>query len=432
MTIKEMQAERLSIIEKMRALTNKANAEKRDLTTDEDRQWNAMDADQEKASAKIQREQKQEKLDGEMNATVEPGHSPINAGGDGDRAATEEENKHVNKTFNHFVRFGMEGLNADDQKLMRSRFVTDKATGQQHIKAALTVTTSGGGFLIPQGFSDQLDDAIKLFGGMLQASYVFDTATGAAFPWPTDNDTSNVGELLGINTTAAQQDVTFGQVTFNAFKYSSKIVLVPIELLQDSYFDLNKFLALKLGQRIGRIANQHFTTGTGSGQPTGAVTGATAGKVGITGETLTVIYDDLVDLVHAVDPGYRMNPTARFMLADSSLKVIKKLKDGQQRPLWLPYTGSVLDPDKVSPDTIIGYPYTINQDMAAMAANSKSILFGDFDKYKIRRVMDMTLLRLTERYADVGQVGFLVFARYDGQLVDAGTHPIQYFQNSAT
>jgi HK97 family phage major capsid protein len=267
---------------------------------------------------------------------------------------------------------------------------------------------------------------------MLQAANVFDTATGAPFPWPTDNDTSNVGELLGINTGAALQDVVFGQVMFNSYKYSSKIVLVPIELLQDSYFDLNTFLAMKLGQRIGRIANQHFTTGTGTNQPGGVVTGATSGKVGTTGQTLTVIYDDLVDLVHAVDPGYRMNPTARFMLADSSLKVIKKLKDTTGRPLWMPYEGAVLDPGKKNPDTIMGYQYTINQDMATMAANAKSILFGDFDKYKIRRVMDMTILRLTERYADVGQVGFLVFARYDGQLVDAGTHPIQYYQNSAT
>lgn len=432
MTIKELQAQRLAIIEKMRALTDKANNEKRELTAEEDSQWNTMDADQEKLLAKITRQKKQESLETEMSATVEPGHSNINASADGDRVATEEENKHINKVFNRFMRFGLESLEKDDQILMKSRFVTDKATGAQHIRAAQTVTTSGGGFLIPQGFSNQLDDAIKAFGGMLQASYVFDTATGAPFPWPTDNDTSNVGELLGINTTAANQDVTFGQVTFGAFKYSSKIVLVPLELLQDSYFDLNTFLALKLGQRIGRIANQHFTTGSGTGQPTGAVTGATAGKVGTTGETLTVIYDDLVDLIHAIDPGYRMNPTTRFMLSDSSLKIIKKLKDGNQRPLWLPYTGAVLDPDKVSPDTILGYPYTINQDMPAMAANAKSILFGDFDKYKIRRVMEMTLLRLTERYADVGQVGFLVFARYDGQLVDAGTHPIQYFQNSAT
>lgn len=427
-TIRDKQTERLSIVEKMRALTDKAHNEKRNLTAEENAQWDVMDAEQEKIKAEILKLQKQAQLDAEMNSSANPRLTNVNAENE-DTESAEEQKRYLN-VFQKYVRYGIENLAGEEQKLLRSKFVTDKEGTK--IRAAQTVTTTGGGYLIPQGFSNQIDDAIKAFGGMMQASYVFDTETGATLPWPTDNDTSNVGELLGINTGAASQDVTFGQVNFGAYKYSSKQVLVPIELLQDSYFNLNQFLASKLGQRIGRIINQHFTTGTGSGQPNGAVTGATSGKVGATGETLTVIYDDLVDLVHAVDPGYRLNPTARFMLADSSLKVIKKLKDGQNRPLWIAGAGTILDPGKKDPDTIIGYPYTINQDMPAMAANAKSILFGDFDKYKIRRVMEMTLLRLTERYAEVGQVGFLMFARFDGQLIDAGTHPIQYFQNSAT
>jgi HK97 family phage major capsid protein len=427
MNLKDMQAKRLKLVNDMRALQQTAETAGRRMTAEENASWDAMDKDQETLGADIARLLKQAQTEKELSGTAAPALSQINASAG---KVSKEEETRVASVFSKYMRFGLEELDKDEQQLMRARFVTDKEGSR--IRAAQTVTTTGGGFLIPQGFSDQLDDAVKAFGGMFQAAYVFDTATGATFPWPTDNDTGNVGELLGINTTAALQDVTFGQVNFGAFKYSSKIVLVPIELLQDSYFDLNKFLALKLGQRIGRIANQHFTTGTGTGQPTGVVTGSTAGKVGLTGQTLTVIYDDLVDIVHAVDPGYRMNPTARFMLADSSLKVIKKIKDTTGRPLWMPYEGAVLDPDKKNPDTIMGYQYTINQDMAAMAANAKSIVFGDFDKYKIRRVMEMTLLRLTERYADVGQVGFLVFARYDGQLVDAGTHPIQYYQNSAT
>jgi HK97 family phage major capsid protein len=83
-------------------------------------------------------------------------------------------------------------------------------------------------------------------------------------------------------------------------------------------------------------------------------------------------------------------------------------------------------------DTLLGYPLVINQDVASMAANAKSILFGDFSKYKVRRVLDIMVLRLVERYADFGQVGFLCFSRYDGNLIDAGTHPIQFYQNSAT
>jgi HK97 family phage major capsid protein len=267
---------------------------------------------------------------------------------------------------------------------------------------------------------------------MLRAAEIVNTESGNPLPWPTVNDTSNVGELLGINTQAANQDFTFGIVTLGAFKYSSKVVLVPIELLQDSYFDLNSFLAANLGQRIGRIVNLHLTTGTGTGQPNGVVTAATSGKVGTTGQTLTVIYDDLIDLQHAVDPAYRLSPKAAYMMNDGSLKVVKKIKDTTGRPLWLPYEGAVLVPGGANMDTLLGYPLVINQDVASMAANAKSILFGDFSKYKVRRVLDIMVLRLVERYADFGQVGFLCFSRYDGNLIDAGTHPIQFYQNSAT
>ena len=146
--------------------------------------------------------------------------------------------------------------------------------------------------------------------------------------------------------------------------------------------------------------------------------------VGQVGQTTSVIYEDLVDLEHSVDPAYRAE--AEFMFHDDTLKVLKKLKDADGRPLWLP--GVAVR----EPDTILGYNYVINQDMPIMAANAKSILFGDFSKYMIRDVMDLMLLRLVERYADFAQVGFIAFSRHDGDLLDAGTNPIKHYANSAT
>jgi HK97 family phage major capsid protein len=210
----------------------------------------------------------------------------------------------------------------------------------------------------------------------------------------------------------------------NAHTYTSKLVLVANQLLQDSAFNLESFLAQKLGTRIARITNLHFTTGDGASKPTGVITAATMGQTGTTGETTSIIFDDLIELEHSVDPAYRSN--ARFMMNDQTLKIIKKLKDSQNRPLWLP--GYAMK----EPDTINGYGYEINQQMAIPAANAKSIAFGDFKNYFIRRVAGVQVLRLVERYADFNQTGFLAFQRYDGQLVDAGTHPIKYFQHSAS
>jgi HK97 family phage major capsid protein len=297
------------------------------------------------------------------------------------------------------------------------------------IRAALGVgTDTGGGATVPQGFYDQLIDAQLAYGGMVEASFVFDTASGNALPIPTDNDTTNAGAILGENTQVGTQDVTFGAVTMNAYTYSSKLVLVSNQLLQDSAFNLDAFLSGKLGTRLARITNTHFTTGNGASKPGGVVTGATlgytAGGSTSSGSTATFTNDDLIELEHSVDPAYRKN--ARFMMADTSLKQIKKLKDGIGRPLWL--AGIAVK----EPDTINGYPYVINQDMAAPAASAKPVTFGDFQNYFIRRVAGVQILRLTERYADFNQVGFLAFQRWDGQLIDAGTHPIKYLQNSAS
>jgi HK97 family phage major capsid protein len=126
--------------------------------------------------------------------------------------------------------------------------------------------------------------------------------------------------------------------------------------------------------------------------------------------------------MHSVDPAYRAN--ARYMFNDGTLKVLKKKKDGDGQYLWL--SGLAVR----EPDTIMGKPYTINQHMASIATGAKVALFGDFSKYYIRRVAGVQVLRLTERYADYNQTAFLMFARADGALVDAGTNPIKHLINA--
>ena len=107
------------------------------------------------------------------------------------------------------------------------------------------------------------------------------------------------------------------------------------------------------------------------------------------------------------------------MFHDTTLRTLKNILDKFGRPIWLP--GLAVN----SPDTILGYRYTINQSMPQIAPNATTVLFGDLSKFIIRKVREMQLLRLVERYADFGQVGFIAFSRVDSNLVDAGTHPIQ-------
>ena len=308
----------------------------------------------------------------------------------------------------------------------------DKALSAEewaNIRATMSTTTSSeGGYAVQSEVAQQLIDSLKYFGGMREVATVIATEMGNPLSFPTSDGTSETGELIAENTTATGADPTFGTAAVNAYKFSSKIVAAPFELLQDAQVDIEAFILKRLGDRLGRVTNTYFTTGTGSAQPFGVAARAGSGKVGTTGQTATVIFDDLVDLIHSVDVAYRTGGKCRFMMNDASLKIVRKLKDAtNNRPYFLP--GYELN--NSMPDTLLGYEITINNDVATMAANAKSIFFGDFGKYIIRDVMGGTLFRFTDSaYAKLGQVGFLMWMRSGGNLVDAGA--VKYYANSAT
>lgn len=407
--IKRLREERGRIVREMRELHESAEKENRAFNADEQQKWANMDAEIESIDARIQRA---ERLDREIAAQPPAALQPA-------EGVSEQD------AFRAFIRYGMAGL-SDEQRAVMARRATNLPSD---VRAFSSGTGNTGGYTVPEDFYRQLEIALKTYGPMTDDGVVtvLRTDSGAPLPMPTLNDTTTSGEQIGENTQATTDTSTpFGVVNLGAYIYSSKIVPVSIAFLQDSAFG-DSFLAGMLAERIGRILNQRLTTGTGSSQPTGIVTAAAAGKVGTTGQTTTVTYDDLIDLVHSVDPAYRaMDPV--FMMHDSSLKIVRKIKDTAGRPIFLPG----YDLNARMPDTVLGYRVVINQDVPTMAANAKSILFGALRKYHTRVVREVTLLRLTERFADYLQVGFLAFVRADGNLLDAGTNPVKYYQNSAS
>ena len=238
-----------------------------------------------------------------------------------------------------------------------------------------------------------------------------------------------MGEIIAENTTATAADPVFGTKSLPVYKYSSKIIAVPFELLQDSSVDVEAFVRDRMVTRLGRITNTHFTTGTGTAQPTGLITAATTGKTGLSGQTTSVVYDDLVDLQHSVDVAYRDLGRCSWMMNDLSVRVIRKIKDTAGRPIFVPGYDNPVGP---TPDRLLGDPITLNNDIAVMAANAKSIAYGDFSFYTIRDVMDVQMFRFTDSaYAKLGQVGFLAWMRAGGNFVDVGG-AVKLYVNSAT
>lgn len=283
-------------------------------------------------------------------------------------------------------------------------------------------TPADGGYMVSSTVLSELEVNMLAFGAMRQVAETMVTQTGEQLAWPTADDTGNTGELLGEEASAGSEvDPTFAQITWGAYKFSSKPMKISKELLEDSTVNLLPYIGAMLGERIGRISNSYYTTGTGTSQPTGIVTAA---SLGVTANSATAIAsDELLELVHSVDPAYRTG--AGFMMHDNVLLAIRQLKDSQNQYLWQPGLKDGI------PDRFLGYGLTINQSMASsIATTAKTILFGQLSKYKIRRVRDIRLYRLQELYRMNDQDGFIAFVREDGNLLDAGTAPVKYLQQA--
>lgn len=317
--------------------------------------------------------------------------------------------------FAKWLRGGDKALNEGDFAVIRNTMST--------------TTDSEGGYAVPTETAGMIIDALKAYGGVRRYATVISTPSGAPMEYPTSDGTTEEGELIGENTTATDSDPSFGTLALPVYKYSSKVITVPIELLQDASADIEAFIRSRIGTRLGRITNKHYTTGTGSAQPNGFVTAASVGVTASTGGATTFSYGNLVDLVHSVDPAYREGGQCVFAMSDAAVKVAKKIVDGQSRPIFLPaYDLS----NQGQLDTILGYPVQVNQHMAAPAANAKSVAFGDFGKYVIRDAMALELFRFADSpYLKKGQIGFLAWLRTGGNLMDNGG-AVKTFVHSAS
>jgi HK97 family phage major capsid protein len=275
---------------------------------------------------------------------------------------------------------------------------------------------------------------MKNTGGLLYAARIVPTQTGANIGWPTADDTGVSGTILGEGASAgASVDIVFGQKSLTSYLYSSKPVKASIQLVQDTAIDFAGWLGKRLAVRVARAVNAHLMSGLGPGssQPTGLLPGVTVGKQGIVGQTTTIIYQDVIDLIHSVDVAYRGQDLAPdmpregftgFMCSDGLLKALRGIKD--------PALGAlILNPGK--PNTLAGWPLLVSPDMPAPAASAKTLLFGNFPQaYTARRVNDLIVLKLSERVMDQLQLQWIAFDRWDGAPDDPAA--IRAYQRSAS
>jgi len=368
-----------------------------------EREFDAMMEDHDKLAARADREERLNKAQAAIEA---PDTSKLPEVEGRTAPATDQgETMEYRAAFMEYVSKG--GL-ADVSPEARQALIEKRVQ--------VTGTNTSGGFTVPETLSNVIIETMKAHGEMYTSTMftTINTTSGEPFKIPTVDDTTVTAEAHteGVAPTDdGGKDVTFGQKQINAFGFNTEFIRFSHEMQQDSVLNMESLLGRLLGIRLARIANAKLTTGSGSSDVEGIATNAGAG---ITAASATAIAaDELIDLVHSVDPAYRKGGNVAMMMKDSTLSAVRKLKDSQNRYLW-EIGGYAAD----MPQTVLGYPVMVNQDMASIATGNKSVLFGDMSSFYVRKIGAPSITVLRERFApDVGVLGYI---RFDGCLSDTG------------
>lgn len=415
--LKQLRNERSTLATQARALIS--GAEGKEWTTDNQSEYDNIVAQIEGIDKKIEREEQVLQFEASTRQSVEG----IQAQHGFTESVAQDALAGQNILFAAFLRGGQDGV---------------RAAATQHrnnpgVQAAMTTGTgTEGGYTVPTQFGGTLIERIAAYGGLRTLAQVITTDHGIAIPFPTVDATGQEGEIVGENVAVSAQEIAFGTLEIGTYKYSSKSIAVPFELLTDSGIDIENYILNLLAGRLSRITNKHFVMGTGVGQPAGIVTKASQGY--LSAVTAAISFDDLIELEHSVNPAYRAGGNVGYSFNDNTLKLLRKLKDADGRPLFQPGVESA------AYNTINNRRYAILQEMDDVAAGKKPVLFGDFSNYVIRDVrMDTQLFRMTDsKYTELGQVGFLSFSRHGGGCIDegartggSGAHSVKYMKMAA-
>jgi len=278
--------------------------------------------------------------------------------------------------------------------------------GKQPINNVLSTSPDvDGGYLVPVEFEKKIVIGLEEANVLRGLAKTIRTSAERKIPIAA---THSEAKWTAENAAITESNPTWDQKTIDAFKLTD-LIKVSIELLQDSMFDLESYIANEFARAFGIAEEEAFCIGNGTGKPTGVFT-TNGGQVGVTATSATAVtVDNLIDLVYKLKSPYRRN--AAFLMRDVTVSGLRKLKDNNGQYLWQPSVQAG------EPDRLLGYPIHTSPYAPAAAANALPIAFGDFSNYWIADRMGRTVQRLNELYAGNGQVGFIATQRVDGKVI---------------
>lgn len=413
--ITQLREERFSAFESMKAINDKQAAENRELTAEETQEYTRLETRVSAIDPEVARLERAEGNEARM------GTRPTRA--DVKTVATEERVA-MPKSWAEFRDMGsMENRTAGSPEYRKAWFelmsnggdyrgvsaetrgLLDRAMSEA--RALSAVTGSAGGYTVPVETYNQIVKRLDFYSQLRQVARVLTTGSGITINIPTDVAIGAPG-IKAENTAFTESDVTLGSVPLGAFKYT-RLLRIPTELLTDSIVDIEAYVADAFARSFALAEGQDHMVGPGSTAPNGLVTQATSGVT--IAHAAAISLDNMIDLQYSVAPQYRMNGT--YMVSDATAQAMRKFKDSQGRYLW------EMNVQLGQPDTFAGKRVIEDPFLSDLSAGGTPAVFGDMSYFWIRDVAGVTMQRLVERYAELGQVGFITSHRTDSVLTNA-------------
>ena len=383
--ILELREKRAKLWEDTKAFLDSRRNEKDLLSAEDTATYEKMEADVLSLGKEIERLERQAALDPELS-------KPTTA------AITNKPNQYA----------GSEKVGRASDEYKTAFWKAMKNKNSYEIQNALQVgTDSEGGYLVPDEFERTLIEALQEENVFRQLANVIMTSSGdKKIPVVASKGSASWVDEEGV---IPESDDAFGQVSIGAYKLAT-MIKVSEELLNDSVFNLEQYIAKEFAKRIGSKEEEAFFIGDGIGKPTGIFNATGGGGIGVTTASASAItMDELMDLFYSLKSPYRKN--AVFITNDATIKNIRKLKDGNGQYLWQPSLTAG------QPDTLLNRPIKTSAYVPVIASAAKTIAFGDFSYYWVADRQGRAFQRLNELYAATGQVGFKATQRVDGKLI---------------
>lgn len=418
-TLTQLHEQRGTLVTQARAALGEITANTDEARTAElEQRHDTIMAELDSLDRKIEREERMaraEARDLELREGRRPNGGDLEVRGhDGEGRGGEGEDAERIQTEYRDAFFGMLAVGGDVSQLSNEQRSALRR-GYVENRAQTAGTPAAGGFTVPRTLAARIVEVMRDWGPMYDPTVTDEMITSSGNPYdvPTNDDTTKgsapLAEAANL-TDDGSGDLVFGNTSIGAYVFATPWLQISFELLQDSAFNVEQFIARKLGERLGRGANGKLTIGTGVNEPQGIVAASVRGKLAASAAAIAA--DELIDLQHSVNQAYRRSPFCRWQFADTTLAVVRKLKDGQGNYLW-----QMGDVRSNAPDVLLGKPYSVNDDVPAIATGARSVLFGDHSRYTVRKVGSPLIGTVRERFwPKVGMAGVI---RYDGKLIDS-------------